>query len=331
MAKKKDEESYSKFHRAFFTGSTGRKIKKDKDTMLLAVFLITNPYIHMSGIYQLPHGNVMAHLPMTLDEIICAYNKLKEIGFCLYDDETEYVWVIQMGSFQIGRELKQGDNRIINIITHLTKSVDKETFFYNQYISHYKDAFHLSKLLPESEKQSVDNFELEAPSEAPSQEGDQGGREASNSNSNNNNNNKDMFSTDVDNKAVDKSTPACPHKKIVELWNETMPDEFYMNYDLEWNDVEKKNLRKRWAEDESRQNLEWWKNMFETKIIPDDWKMGRDPKNNGWLVDLAWIVRPKNWSGVLAARKLTKPSTNTTGNTATSSNSSQYARGKIYV
>lgn len=41
-----------------------------------------------------------------------ALESLKSINFCLYDERTEYVWVIDMAKDQIGEKLEPKDKRV---------------------------------------------------------------------------------------------------------------------------------------------------------------------------------------------------------------------------
>lgn len=88
-------------------------------------------------------------------------------------------------------------------------------------------------------------------------------------------------------------TPICQHKKIVSLYNETigkiLPSCKSTNKPFEGN------LRARWREDESRQNLGWWEQYFNL-VSSSDFLMG---KTGEWKADLLWLVLPNNMSKVI--------------------------------
>lgn len=74
-------------------------------------------------------------------------------------------------------------------------------------------------------------------------------------------------------KKVKKEKETCPHNEIVKLWNEKMVPLGSPRIQV-WNDDRKKHLKARWDEVEERQNLDWWKRLFEF-ISKQDFLMGR--------------------------------------------------------
>lgn len=70
-----------------------------------------------------------------------------------------------------------------------------------------------------------------------------------------------------------------------------------------WGLERKKILKSRWREDESRQNLEWWKYYFSI-VLDSPFLLGENSKS--WQADLEWLVRPRNFAKVLDGKYLKK-------------------------
>lgn len=97
----------------------------------------------------------------------------------------------------------------------------------------------------------------------------------------------------------DKSPSSCPHKEIIELYHEILPE---LSQVKEWTEERQKFLRTRWKEKNQRQSLEWWKNFFQD-VKNSDYLTG---KVNGFKADLEWLIRPKNFLKVLEGRYLNR-------------------------
>jgi hypothetical protein len=89
------------------------------------------------------------------------------------------------------------------------------------------------------------------------------------------------------------STPICPHEKIRVLYNEILPE---LPTCTVRNKTFDQNTRARWNEDKTRQNLEWWENLFQS-IRKSDFLMGRSKTN--FRASLDWIVLPTNMTKIL--------------------------------
>jgi len=86
--------------------------------------------------------------------------------------------------------------------------------------------------------------------------------------------------------------PPCPHKKIIELYHEILPELPRVQV---WDPASEKHLKNRWQEDPKRQSLEAWKNFFKY-VKKSDFMMG---KVKNWKADLMWIVKPTNFAKIL--------------------------------
>jgi len=90
-------------------------------------------------------------------------------------------------------------------------------------------------------------------------------------------------------------TPPCPHQDIIALYHKHLPE---LPQVKTWSGQRQKWLRSRWAEDERRQNLNWWELFFLELVREQPFLLGREG-NGKWLASLEWLVRPTNFAKVL--------------------------------
>jgi len=96
--------------------------------------------------------------------------------------------------------------------------------------------------------------------------------------------------------ASDAGRPPCPHKEILAIFHEILPSAVAVR---DWTPARAALLKARWCEDENRQNLEFWKNLFEY-IAGVPFLMGRSssPGRKPFLVSLPWLVKAENFAKV---------------------------------
>mgnify|MGYP005624487907 CR=1 FL=1 len=85
------------------------------------------------------------------------------------------------------------------------------------------------------------------------------------------------------------SSPPCPHKEIVRLFTEILPE---LPAVKEYTDIRMRNVRARWRE---HPNLEVFKQLF-TTVKKSDFLMGRIKE---FRVSFDWIIRPTNFVKIL--------------------------------
>ena len=137
----KGQTEYSKMHHTFFTGKTGKAMRGKMASQVVAGYLIYNPHTNMWGVYYLPKSLIAYELGHSEAIIDKALKHLMEIGFCYYDNETEYVFVVEMAHWQVG-ELRGGDSRISMVNKTYTKMVDNP--FLGMFYDRYKDELQLT-------------------------------------------------------------------------------------------------------------------------------------------------------------------------------------------
>ena len=87
--------------------------------------------------------------------------------------------------------------------------------------------------------------------------------------------------------------PDCPHQQIIDLFHKTLPTARKVKA---WPESRSRSLRARWNEDPKRQNLDWWKRLFEY-VGRCDFLMGRvDPLagRKRFELGLDWLIKSEN-------------------------------------
>ena len=149
---------YAKVAPTFWTGETGRQLRKCPDAQRVAFYLLTCPSANMIGLYYLPIPTLMHELGMTRQGASKALRRLSEGAFAHHDEGTDHVWIPEMARYQLGETLKEGDKRIIAVKKILNEN--RKCMFFNDFMKKYGDAYCLDFEAPSKP--------LRSPSEAPS-------------------------------------------------------------------------------------------------------------------------------------------------------------------
>lgn len=90
--------------------------------------------------------------------------------------------------------------------------------------------------------------------------------------------------------------PNCPHQEIINLYHELLPANPCIK---DWTAARKGMLKARWDEDSERQNLQYWRGLFEY-ISRSKFLTGRADKSNGrpFLPSLAWMIKAENFAKI---------------------------------
>lgn len=108
---------YSQFSSSFWTGDTGKALRKHPSAQRLASYLLTSPHSNVIGLYFLPLQYAAYETGMDLADVVSAMELLSspEINFAHYDHKTEFVWVSNMARIQLtlgDAPLEEKDNRL---------------------------------------------------------------------------------------------------------------------------------------------------------------------------------------------------------------------------
>lgn len=152
---------YAKASPQFWIGNTGKKLRGDPESQVLAFYLISSPHANMLGLYYLPMAYLCHETGLSPEGASKALRRVRELGFCEYDDENEMVWVIDAARFQIADRLSPSDKQTIGISNELEKL--PRTRLVLAFAEKYRDAFHLSDGLLESLRHKALTSPIEAP------------------------------------------------------------------------------------------------------------------------------------------------------------------------
>lgn len=96
--------------------------------------------------------------------------------------------------------------------------------------------------------------------------------------------------------AVADRLPACPHRDIIDLYLETLP-ELPAVVASRWSGSQAaKWLKTRWREDPRHRDLEFWRRFFQAVRTNPHW-MGEN--GTGWQADLGWLVKRSSFDKVI--------------------------------
>lgn len=273
---------YSKVGPQFWIGKTGKALRKHGlEAQLVGLYLMTSPHANMLGLYYVPKTFIAHETGLGMEGALKGLHGCIDAGFCLYDDDSEMVWVVEMARFQIADQLKDKDLRIKGVQNEydsLTENPYLAAFF-----DMYADAFCMTS-------KRGDFARLEAPSKplvSQEQEQEQEQEEI-----------KPLVPGDAgdllgDQQILRSAKPTCPHQEIIDLYHEILPQCPRVR---DWTTSRQTHLRARWNEDLRRQNLDYWRRLFEY-IETCDFLVGRSGKTP-FFADLEWIVTSKNFTKI---------------------------------
>lgn len=112
---------YAKVRPKFWTQGTGKRLRGDADTQVVAHYLMTGPTGHMTGVFYCPLPTLCHETGVSLEGASKALRRLAEEGFAFFDPTFDLMWVPNMAREQIGASLKPRDNLVPNICKHLAK------------------------------------------------------------------------------------------------------------------------------------------------------------------------------------------------------------------
>ena len=97
----------------FWVGQTGRDLRRAGPlAQLVALYLLSNPLANYTGLYRLPIIYIANDLGLTLDQVRAALAAIEQTGFARYDEDSEYVWIVEGARHQLGEHLKASDHKV---------------------------------------------------------------------------------------------------------------------------------------------------------------------------------------------------------------------------
>lgn len=96
-----DQQRYGATFSTFWTGDTGRALRRDPDAQRVAFYLITAPGANMLGLYYLALPTLAHEVGLSEQGAREALGRVSALGFAHYDEAAEMVWVVEMARFQL--------------------------------------------------------------------------------------------------------------------------------------------------------------------------------------------------------------------------------------
>lgn len=291
---------YAKVSPKFWTSDTGQEIaKRGSEAVVVAMYLMTSPHSNMLGLYYQPILYLAEETGLSPEGASKGLKACIEEGFCLYDEATKMVWVINMAGYQIGSELAENDKRC--------KGIQKEynalanCSFLGQFFDFYADAFHLTERREYVIKQKGLIQIMVSPFEGPSKQGEGEGEGTG-----------EGIKPSASSAA---KLPTCPTQTVIDLYHEVLPNLPKVRLHTkdrvkairkvwEWVLSSKKTDGSRRAET-ADQALEWLRSYFE-RATENDFLMGRTPRTGvhaNWQCDIDFLMTDRGMKQVIEKTK----------------------------
>ena len=135
---------YAKVMPTFWTGETGKAIRRrGPEGVICALYLMSSPASNMLGLYYQPILYMAHETGLGVERASEGLRVCIEEGLCSYDEGSEFVWVHEMATFQIGKGLKASDNRCVGVQRDYDSLPDNP--FLGAFFDRYKADFHLMR------------------------------------------------------------------------------------------------------------------------------------------------------------------------------------------
>lgn len=133
---------YAKVEPKMWHGATMKALRRVPEGVIVAMYLMTSPQSNMLGLFSQPVLYMAHETGLGLEGASKGLAHCIKVGFCSFDEESEFVWVHEMAKYQIANEIKASDNRSKGI----QKDYDAlpENPFLAAFFDRYRDAFHLT-------------------------------------------------------------------------------------------------------------------------------------------------------------------------------------------
>lgn len=153
---------YGKLEPTFWTRGSGKRLRGHVEAQLVAAYLFSAPGSNMIGVFYLPVSQLTHETGLSEEGTRKGLRRVCGESLCLYDEESELVFVLGLVTRSVGETLKAKDKRV--------KAIEKELdqvgkhWFVRRFLELYQRVYHLRSRADVEALPSP----IEAPSEAPS-------------------------------------------------------------------------------------------------------------------------------------------------------------------
>lgn len=107
---------YARISPRFWTGATGKALRRNPDAQRLALYLLTCPSANMIGVFYVAAPTICHEVGLDAEMLAALWAVLELLDFAHYDEETEMVWVPNMAREQLDDALKPADKRVVQVV-----------------------------------------------------------------------------------------------------------------------------------------------------------------------------------------------------------------------
>ncbi|MEG1543936.1 MAG: hypothetical protein RR382_05350 [Tannerellaceae bacterium] len=282
-----------------------------KDGKLLYLYLITSPYTNNVGLLEITSRRISNETNIDINDVRKLLEEMERDGKVIIDGNK--IWLVNFIKHQTStspkllKGLRDEALRIssIKIIGVLIKkypilNISQQEIPYQYPIDTVSIPSEEREREEEVELEREKEVELEREGEGEGESKGEGGEEKLRPLSPGGDlaPPKDLELL-TESKILQSPKDPCPHKVIVDLYHEILPELPHVRV---WGDENRGNLRVRWREDKARQNIDWWRGFF-LYVKKSRFLTGQISGRDGepFFANLGWLVRPKNFAKVLNA------------------------------
>ena len=147
----------------FWIGKTGKALRKNPYAQRVALYLMTAPSSEMTGVFYCPLSTILNDVGSpsegasldyegALASVKGALEILRSLDFCVFDAESDFVFVKEMAHWQIAEKLKPSDKRVKGVQKYVESMPEPlRTWF----IERYNDDFSLGFTTKSEEKEQA--------------------------------------------------------------------------------------------------------------------------------------------------------------------------------
>ena len=149
----------------FWTAGSGRALRGDPESQVLALYLMTCHNSSLVGIFNVAIPTMAHETGLSETQVRAALSRLAALELAEFDEDEDLVWVPAMARVQLGEELDENDNR--RVAVHKALEPFKGHRFVDAFLEKYTEAFKLGEPFPRRGKKPVTRKPLATPLEAP--------------------------------------------------------------------------------------------------------------------------------------------------------------------
>ncbi|MFP5467910.1 MAG: hypothetical protein ACLGG8_10355, partial [Gammaproteobacteria bacterium] len=138
---------YARIEPKMWHGGTMKALRRVPEGVIVAMYLMTSPQSNMLGLFSQPILYMAHETGLGFEGASKGLRHCVEVGFCSYDEDSEFVWVHEMAKYQIANEIKASDNRSKGIQKEYDGLPDNP--FLGPFFDRYAEAFKMKNRRPE--------------------------------------------------------------------------------------------------------------------------------------------------------------------------------------